>query len=160
MITVQFLSCLSDFVWRKLFFRQLKLKVELLTQQTKRCTLLTSVTKCLYHSIVTNFGFMFSYMAIILDKRNNHWISNHCWACASIMQWTWVRSLVGISFLGEVFQGFSSPVRQMSGSFRREGPWISFGHHYHHHSSFITGNNDLRCWCNLKPQIYIHTSIK
>ena len=23
--------------------------------------------------------------------------------------------------------------------------YLSFGHHYHHHSSFITGANDLRC---------------
>ena len=42
------------------------------------------------------------------------------------------------------FRGFSSPVRQMSGSFRPQGPRISSGHH-HHHSSFITGANDLRC---------------
>ena len=62
---------------------------------------------------------------------------------------------VGTSFLGEVFRGFSSPVRQMSGSFRHQGPPISFGHHYHHSlSSFITGANDLRCWRALKPQIY------
>ena len=54
------------------------------------------------------------------------------------------------------FRGFSSPVRQMSESFRPQGPRISFGHHYHHQSSFITGANDLRCWCTLKPQIYIH----
>ena len=33
-------------------------------------------------------------------------------------------------------RGFSSPVRQMSGSFRPQGPRISFGHHYHS-SSFI-----------------------
>ena len=52
------------------------------------------------------------------------------------------------------FRGFSSPVRQMSGSFRPQGPRISYGHHYHHHSSsFITGTNDLRCWRALKPQI-------
>ena len=43
------------------------------------------------------------------------------------------------------FRGFSSPVRQMSGSFRPQDPRISFGHHYHHHLSFITGANDLRC---------------
>ena len=56
-------------------------------------------------------------------------------------------------------RGFSSPVRQMSGSFRPQGPRISFGHHYHHQLSFITGANDLRCWRALKPQIYIHTSV-
>ena len=39
-------------------------------------------------------------------------------------------------------RGFSSPVRQMSGSFRPQGPRISFGHHYHP-SSFITDANDL-----------------
>ena len=39
-------------------------------------------------------------------------------ACALITQRARVRSPVGTSFLGEVFSGFSSPVRQMSGSFR------------------------------------------
>ena len=39
-------------------------------------------------------------------------------ACALVTQWTRVRSPVGTSFLGEVFWGFSSPVRKMSGSFR------------------------------------------
>ena len=48
-------------------------------------------------------------------------------------------------------RGFSSPVRQMSGSFRPQGPRISFGHHYRHHSAFSTGANDLRCWRALKP---------
>ena len=38
-----------------------------------------------------------------------------------------------------------------------QGSRISFGHHYHHHSSFITGANDLRCWCALKPSIYKYT---
>ena len=46
------------------------------------------------------------------------------------------------------FSGFSSPVRQMSGSFRPpRSPniiWPSL-------SSFITGANDLRCWRALKP---------
>ena len=46
------------------------------------------------------------------------------------------------------FRDFSSPVRQMSESFRPQGPRISFGHHYHHQSSFITGTNGT---------IYIHT---
>ena len=53
------------------------------------------------------------------------------------------------------FRGFSSPVRQMSGSFRSQGLRILFGHHYHQ-SSFITGANDLRCWRALKPPIYIY----
>ena len=39
-------------------------------------------------------------------------------ACAPIMQRARVWSPVGTSYLGEVFRGFSSPVRQMSGSFR------------------------------------------
>ena len=39
-------------------------------------------------------------------------------ACAPVMQQVRVRSPVGTSFLGEVFRGFSSPLRQMSGSFR------------------------------------------
>ena len=51
------------------------------------------------------------------------------------------------------FRGFSSPIRQMSGSFRPpRSPniiWPSL--------SFIMGANDLRCWCALKPQIYKHT---
>ena len=38
--------------------------------------------------------------------------------CAPVTQRARVRSPVGTSFLGEVFRGFSSPVRQMSGSFR------------------------------------------
>ena len=40
---------------------------------------------------------------------------------------------------------------------RPQGPRISSGHHYHYQSSFITGANDLRCWCALRSQIYIHT---
>ena len=52
------------------------------------------------------------------------------------------------------FRGFSSPIRQMSGSFRPQRPWISFGHHYHR-SSFIMGARELRSWRALKPQIYI-----
>ena len=39
-------------------------------------------------------------------------------ACVPVMQWARVWSPVRISFLGEVFRGFSSPVRQMSWSFR------------------------------------------
>ena len=39
-------------------------------------------------------------------------------ACAPVTQRARVRSLFGTSFLGEVFSGFSSPVRQISGSFR------------------------------------------
>ena len=38
--------------------------------------------------------------------------------CAPVSQRARVRSPVGISFLGEVFLVFFSPVRQMSGSFR------------------------------------------
>ena len=56
-------------------------------------------------------------------------------ACAPVKQRARVQSPVGKSFLGGVFfRGFSSSVRQMSGSFRPQGPRISFGHHYHHHS--------------------------
>ena len=43
-------------------------------------------------------------------------------ACAPVTKRARVRSPVGASFLGEVFSGFSSPVRQMSGSFRP--PWF------------------------------------
>ena len=39
-------------------------------------------------------------------------------ACALVTQRARVRSPVGTGFLGEVFSGFSSPVRQMSGNFR------------------------------------------
>ena len=39
-------------------------------------------------------------------------------ACAPVTQRARVRSPVGTGFLGEVFSGFSSPVRRMSGSFR------------------------------------------
>ena len=42
--------------------------------------------------------------------------------CAPATQRAWVRSPVGTSFLGEVFSGFFSLVRQMSGSFRPQGP--------------------------------------
>ena len=38
--------------------------------------------------------------------------------CARVTQRARVRSPVGTSFLGEVFSGFSSPVRRISGSFR------------------------------------------
>ena len=37
---------------------------------------------------------------------------------ALVTQRARVRSSVGAGFLGEVFRGFSSPVRQMSGTFR------------------------------------------
>ena len=39
-------------------------------------------------------------------------------ACALLTQRARVRSPVGTGFLGKVFRGFSSPVRQMSGNFR------------------------------------------
>ena len=74
-------------------------------------------------------------------------------ACALVTQRARVRSPVGTNFLGEVFSGFSSSVRQMSGNFRLQGTRKSFGHHYHPYS-FITGTNDLRCRRALKPQIY------
>ena len=76
-------------------------------------------------------------------------------AWAPVTQRARVRSPVGTSFLGEIFRGFSSPVRQMSGSFRPQGPRISSGHH-NHPSSFITGANDLRCSRALKTS-NIHT---
>ena len=53
-----------------------------------------------------------------------------------------------------VFPHLSDKCREVLGT---QGPRISFGHHYHHQSSFIMGANDLRCWRALKPQIYIHT---
>ena len=63
-----------------------------------------------------------------------------------------------VSFPGcDFFQGFSSAVRQMTGSFRP--PWSPniIWPSYHRQSSFIMGANDLRCWRALKSQIYIHT---
>ena len=42
----------------------------------------------------------------------------HVVACALVTQRARVRSPVGTGFLGEVFRGFSSPARQMSGNFR------------------------------------------
>ena len=45
------------------------------------------------------------------------WLINHCGAGGSTQR-ARVRSPVGTSFLDEVFRGFSSPVRRMSGSFR------------------------------------------
>ena len=70
-------------------------------------------------------------------------------------QRTRVRFPVGTSFVGEVFRGFSSPVR-CGEALGPQGPRISSGRHYHRQSSFITGANDLRYWRALKPQIYIH----
>ena len=42
-------------------------------------------------------------------------------ACAHVMQQARVQSPVGTSFLGEFFRGFSTPIRQMSGTFRPPG---------------------------------------
>ena len=53
------------------------------------------------------------------------------------------------------FSGFLLTCKTNVGKLGPQGPWISFGHHYHHQSSFITGANDPRCWCALNPQIYI-----
>ena len=76
-------------------------------------------------------------------------------ACTPDMQWARVQSLVGISFLGEVFSGFFLTCQ---GALGPHGPRISFGHHNHQYS-FITGANDLRCWCTLKPQIYLPKTV-
>ena len=76
-------------------------------------------------------------------------------ACALVTQRAQVRSPVGTSFLGEVFQGFSSPVRQMLGSFRPPRSPNIICHHYHPYS-FITGANDLRCWCALNHHHHHH----
>ena len=59
----------------------------------------------------------------------------------------------GWGFFFGVFRHLSDKCLETS------GPRISFGHHYHHSSSFITGDNDLRCWRALKPQIYILTCL-
>ena len=77
-------------------------------------------------------------------------------ACAPVTQRARVPSPVVTSFLGEVFLGFSSPVRQMSGSVRPpKSPniiWPSLSS-----SIIITGASDLGCWRALKPQIYQYT---
>ena len=49
------------------------------------------------------------------------------------------------------FRDFFSPVREMSESFRPPRYPYTFGRHYHRHSPFITGANDLRCLRALKP---------
>ena len=75
-------------------------------------------------------------------------------ACASVTQRAGVRSPVGTSFLREVFRGFSSPVRRMSGSFRPiRSPniiWLSSSS-----SIIISLRAPMRCRRALKPQIYI-----
>ena len=48
-------------------FKQLKLKIELLTYERQTKSYHTSAIKFLYHFSVTKFGFMFSHMAIILS---------------------------------------------------------------------------------------------
>ena len=40
-----------------------------------------------------------------------------------------------------------------------QGPRISFGHHYRHHTQFIMGTNDLRCWRALNLQ-YTYTWVE
>ena len=56
------------------------------------------------------------------------------------------------------FRCFSSPVRQMSGSFRPQGPRISFGHHYFHHRSLRAPMTwDVDAPYNVK-YMYIHTT--
>ena len=59
-------------------------------------------------------------------------------ACAALTQRARIRFPVGISFLGEVFRGFSSPVRQMSESFRP--PWFP----EYHLAIIITHHLSLR----------------
>ena len=61
-----------------------------------------------------------------------------------------VRSPVGSVFLVEVFLGFSSTVRYMSGKLRPH-PSPDITGHYNHQKSFITGANDLWCCRALKP---------
>ena len=68
-----------------------------------------------------------TYLILILSTAVGQAVS-----CGPVTPWARIRSPVGTSFLGEIFWGFSSPVRQMSGSFRPQGPRKSFGHHYHH----------------------------
>ena len=68
-------------------------------------------------------------------------------ACAPVTQRVRVRSPVGTSFLGEVlFQGFSSSVRQMSGTLGPHGSRITFDHHNHpYHIRLVRMNEWMVC---------------
>ena len=67
-------------------------------------------------------------------------------ACTCVRQQVRVRSPVGTSFLGEIFIGvFPHLSDKCWEALGPQGPRISYGHHYHHHSSFNKGANDLRC---------------
>ena len=130
-----------------------------------------------YINTCTSFPFRascinFVNFSLLLTDRNNSrlitvWVSFTNICCPPL----WDRRLhacLSCSRPGfDPRSGQVSWVRRFSGFFlicktnvRKLGPQglrISFSHHYHHHSSFITGANDLRCWRALKPQIYIHT---
>ena len=69
---------------------------------------------------VTNLQLNWNFVCSEFSKFNIYKSTAVCQvvACAPVTQWAWVRSPVGTSFLGEVFRGFSSPLRQMPGSFR------------------------------------------
>ena len=61
-----------------------------------------------------------------------------------------------VSFPGwGFFWGYSSTVRQMSGKLRPHPPLDIIGHH-NNQKPFITGANDLRCWCTLKHKLQQH----
>ena len=72
--------------------------------------------------LIRNFIFVLSFLYTAVEQAV---------ACASVTQRARVRSSIGTSFLGEISRVFSSPVRQMSGSFSPMVPRISFGHHNH-----------------------------
>ena len=95
-------------------------------------------------------------------------------ACASVMQRTRVQSPVWTSFLCEVFWGFYSPVRQMSGSFRpTRSPNIIWPSSSSFHTHLVRMNvcvNDLYrllCLCclrggtgiELKPLLHHHPPV-
>ena len=63
---------------------------------------------------------VYKITGITVTEKQSEWSTavEQVVACALVTQRARVQSPVGISFLGEVFRDFSSPVRQMSGSFR------------------------------------------
>ena len=73
-------------------------------------------------------------------------------ACAPVTQRALVQFPVGISFLGRFFRGFSSPVRQMSGSFRlTRSPNIIRPSYSYFHICLVKINGCVdgvyRLWC-------------
>ena len=92
------------------------------------CIRMANTSRSIYFLLKPEYG-----PITFLPRISRDWIAvGQVVACAPVTQRARVGSPVGTSFLGEVFFGdFPSSVRQMLGSFRPQGPRISFGHHYH-----------------------------